>query len=294
MHTITGKTAVVTGAGSGIGRATALALARKGAAIALADIDEAGLQETARQIAAAGGRSSQHRVDVADREQMAAFVQAVDARHGRIDIVVNNAGIGILDDFADAPLEDFAKVVDVNLWGVVYGSKLFLPALQRQGGGHIVNISSLAGIISTPGMVSYGTTKFAVRGFSESLRAELAPHGIGVTSVHPGMIRTNIAKVSRCSDSAMQQRMVEWFERWGRPPELVANKIVRAIETNRMRVLVTPETYVMDLFKRATPALAERVSGTLMHRLRNVVNPGRQQRDRGRDGAADEPGRRAA
>ncbi len=294
MRTIHGKLAVVTGAGSGIGRATALALAREGAAITLADIDEAGLQETARQIAAAGGRSSQHAVNVADRGQMEAFAQAVEARHGRVDIVVNNAGIGILEDFADTPLEDFEKVVDVNLWGVVHGSKFFLPALLRQGGGHIVNISSLAGIISTPGMVSYGTTKFAVRGFSESLRAELAPHNIGVTSVHPGMIRTNIAKASRCADSVLQQRMIEWFERWGRPPELVANKIVRAIQTNRMRVLVTPETYLMDLFKRATPALAEQVNGRLMHRLRRWVNPGRQQRGRPEDRAAAESGRRAA
>lgn len=294
MRTIHGKIAVVTGAGSGIGRATALALARKGATIAMADIGEAGLQETARQIAAAGGRSSQHVVDVADRARMEAFAQAVEAQHGRVDIVVNNAGIGILEDFADAPLEDFAKVVDINLWGVVYGSKLFLPALLRQGGGHIVNISSLAGIISTPGMVSYGTTKFAVRGFSESLRSELAPLNVGVTSVHPGMIRTNIAKVSRCADSALQQRMVEWFERWGRPPELVANKIVRAIETNRMRVLVTPETYVMDLFKRATPALAERVNGVLMHRLRKWVNPGSQQTGRAGDRPQAESGRRAA
>lgn len=294
MRTIHGKLAVVTGAGSGIGRATALALARKGATIALADIGEAGLQETAGQIAAAGGRSSQHVVDVADRARMEAFAQAVEAQHGRVDIVVNNAGIGILEDFADAPLEDFAKVVDVNLWGVVHGSKLFLPALLRQGGGHIVNVSSLAGIISTPGMVSYGTTKFAVRGFSESLRSELAPLNVGVTSVHPGMIRTNIAKVSRCADSALQQRMVEWFERWGRPPELVANKIVRAIETNRMRVLVTPETYVMDLFKRATPALAERVNGMLMHRLRKWVNPGSRQTDRAGDRPQAESGRRAA
>ena len=294
MRTIHGKVAVVTGAGSGIGRATALALARKGATIALADIGEAGLQETARQIAAAGGRSSQHVVDVADRGRMEAFAQAVEAQHGRVDIVVNNAGIGILEDFADAPLEDFAKVVDVNLWGVIYGSKLFLPSLLRQGGGHIVNISSLAGIISTPGMVSYGTTKFAVRGFSESLRSELAPLNVGVTSVHPGMIRTNIAKVSRCADSALQQRMVEWFERWGRPPELVANKIVRAIGTNRMRVLVTPETYVMDLFKRATPALAERVNGVLMHRLRKWVNPGSPQTDRAGDRPHTESGRRAA
>jgi NAD(P)-dependent dehydrogenase (short-subunit alcohol dehydrogenase family) len=275
MRTIHGKVAVVTGAGSGIGRATALALVRKGAIVALADINPAGIQETARQIAALGGRSSEHVVDVASRGQMEAFAQAVEAQHGRVDIVVNNAGIGILEDFADSSLEDFEKVVDINLWGVVYGSKFFLPALRRQGGGHIVNISSLAGIISTPGMVSYGTTKFAVRGFSESLRAELASYNIGVTSVHPGMIRTNIAKVSRCADTALQQRMVDWFERFGRPPEQVADKIVRAILDNQMRVLVTPETYVMDLFKRAAPAVAEGFNGLLMHRLRKWVNPAR-------------------
>jgi len=155
-------------------------------------------------------------------------------------------------------------------------------------------VVSIGGIVEIAPLFYLENTIEKVEGMRPYSPLELAGRNIGVTSVHPGMIRTNIAKVSRCSDSAMQQRMVEWFERWGRPPELVANKIVRAIETNRMRVLVTPETYVMDLFKRATPALAERVSGTLMHRLRNVVNPGRQQRDRGRDGAADEPGRRAA
>lgn len=273
MKKIKGKIAVVTGAGSGIGRATSIALARKGATLVLADINEAGMRETAKLISAAGGTSSAHVVNVADKRRMQAFADEIDTLHGRVDIVVNNAGIGILDDFVDGSLEDFEKVVDINLWGVVYGSKMFLPMMLRAGEGHIVNISSLAGIISTPGMVSYGTTKFAVRGFSESLRAELAGRNIGVTSVHPGMIRTNIAKSSQVADSALQGRMVEWFERYGRPPERVADKIVRAIQNNDMRVLVTPETYVMDMFKRVAPSVAEAVNAQFMNRFRKAINP---------------------
>lgn len=273
MKKIAGRIAVVTGGGSGIGRATSLALAAKGAHLVLADIDRAGMEQTAQQIVQGGGKVSCHAVNVADAAAMQAFAAGVESTHGRVHIVVNNAGIGILDDFIDSNLEDFRKVVDINLWGVVYGSKFFLPLMLKAGEGHIVNISSLAGIISTPGMVSYGTTKFAVRGFSESLRSELASRNIGVTSVHPGMIRTNIAKSSKVADAALQSRMVEWFERYGRPPSLVANKIVAAIESNSMRVLVTPETYLMDAFKRAAPTLAEAFNAQFMSRFRKAVNP---------------------
>jgi NAD(P)-dependent dehydrogenase (short-subunit alcohol dehydrogenase family) len=268
-----GQVAVVTGAGSGIGQATAVLLASRGVVVALADINESGMAETARRIAKTGSHSSQHVVDVGNRKQMEAFARSVESAHQRVDIVINNAGIGILEDFVDNSLDEFQKVVDVNLWGVVYGAKLFLPLMRRQGSGHIVNISSLAGIISTPGMVSYGTTKYAVRGFSESLRIELAEYGIGVTSVHPGLIGTNILKVNRSADARLHERLIEWFDRWGRPPELVARKLVRGIERNRMRVLVTPETYVMDFAKRMVPATAERLSGFVLERIKLAGNP---------------------
>lgn len=273
MKQISDRIAVVTGAGSGIGRATSLALANKGAVLVLADINRAGMEETAQAITSAGGMVSSHEVNVADVDAMQSFAEDVEKLHGRAHIVVNNAGIGILDDFVDGTLDDFRKVVDINLWGVVYGCKFFLPLMLKAGEGHIVNISSLAGIISTPGMVSYGTTKFAVRGFSESLRAELAVRNIGVTSVHPGLIRTNIAKSSKVVDTALQGRMTDWFERYGRPPSLVADKIVSAIEVNRMRVLVTPETYIMDVFKRTTPSLAEAFNAQVMRRFRKAINP---------------------
>ncbi|MBV1881303.1 MAG: SDR family NAD(P)-dependent oxidoreductase [Pseudomonadales bacterium] len=273
MRTIKGKIAVVTGAGSGIGQATCLALAKKGAIIVMVDMNKEGMKETATLVKGAGSTASSHVVDVTKLKQMEKLVKEVEDLHGRVHIVINNAGIGIMEEFVDGSLENFQKVIDVNLWGVVYGSKLFLPMLLKESEGHIVNTSSLAGIIATPGMVSYGTSKFAVRGFSESLRAELKRHNIGVSSVHPGMINTNIAKTSECDDASLHNTMVSWFERFGRPPSDVANKIVRAIEKNQMRVLVTPETYIMDVAKRIAPTISEEVGGRMMGMFRKAISP---------------------
>lgn len=262
MRKLQGKLAVITGAGSGIGRATALELADKGCELALVDVNKEGLAETAGMVEGKGRKASTHIADVADRTRMEALADEVVAEHGRVDIVINNAGVSVTAPFEEHSLEDFEWIVGINFWGVVYGCKFFLPHLKRAGEGHIVNISSLFGIIGLPTQSSYAATKFAVRGFSESLRAELAEHNIGVTSVHPGGIRTNIVKSSRWSNSVGADRhaqALKFFETWTMPAEECARQIVRGIEKNAPRLLITRETQVLDGLKRLFPNLTNRL-----------------------------------
>jgi NAD(P)-dependent dehydrogenase (short-subunit alcohol dehydrogenase family) len=269
MRSLDKRVAVVTGAASGIGRATAQALAAKGCHLAIADIDETGLAQTARTITGLGlGRElSTHLVDVADKQRMQAFVDEVIAAHGRAHIVVNNAGVTTTAKLEEHSLEDFEWVVGINFWGVVYGCKFFLPHLQAAGWGAFVNISSLFGLTGVPKQSSYCATKFAVRGFSESLAIELANENIDVLSVHPGGIRTNIVRASRGSAGA-RQRTIEWFERNAMPPERAAAKIVTAIERRRQRVLITREAYVADLLKRLYPPVPRRIVSLIARRTK--------------------------
>ncbi|MCB9700925.1 MAG: SDR family NAD(P)-dependent oxidoreductase [Myxococcales bacterium] len=269
MRNLRDRVAVVTGSASGIGRATAVALAERGADLALADVDEVGLRETARLVEAAGRRATTHRVDVSAREAMEAFAADVLESHGRIHVVVNNAGVSVTAPFEDHSLEDFEWLMGVNFWGVVYGCKFFLPHIKAAGEGHIVNISSLFGLIGLPTQSSYAASKFAVRGFSESLRTELRPYGIGVTSVHPGGINTNIVKSSRFTETASGQKakVIRSFEKTGWPPELVGRRIVEAIERDKARMLVGPETYVTDYAKRLVPELTNRLVDRLRRRM---------------------------
>ena len=197
MKKLKGAVAVVTGAGSGIGRATSLELARRGCDLALVDISEGGALETAAMVREFGRDASVHVADVSDKVQMQALPDSVRAHHPKINILVNNAGVCVVSSFQDHRVEDFEWILGINLWGVIYGSKFFLPHLQEAGEGHIVNISSLVGFFPLPGFSSYAVTKYAVRGFSEVLRAELAAQNIGVTSVHPGIINTNISNGAR-------------------------------------------------------------------------------------------------
>lgn len=258
MKDFKGRVAVITGAGSGIGRALASLLRDEGCELALVDVNEARLREVQAELGAT--RASIHVADVADRARMAALADEVIAQHDRVDILVNNAGVSVGADLVDHSLEDFDWIVGINLWGVVHGCKFFLPHLLRSDDAYIVNLSSMFGIIGIPGQSSYCATKFAVRGFSESIAAELSETPVRVLSVHPGGIRTNIAKDSRVADAVASHhaRVVDFFERRAMPPEKCAKKIVTAMRKRKSRLLVAPEAFATDVVKRLFPALDQR------------------------------------
>jgi len=256
MKVLKDRVAVVTGAGSGIGRATAVLLAQRGCRLAIADIDTAGLEETKQLVEGAGGSCTSHIVDVSNRERMQSFVSEVLVAHNGVNILVNNAGVSVSATFEEHTIEDFEWLMGINFWGVIYGCKLFLPLLLAADQAHIVNISSIFGLVGVPRQSSYCASKFAVRGFSESLRAELGHTSVRVTSVHPGGVATNIAAKTRVSGDEAElerhQRIVRRFRKM-LPPEKAAQAIVRGIVRDQPRVLITRETYVLDFAKRAFP-----------------------------------------
>jgi hypothetical protein len=253
MRELAGRTAVITGAGSGIGRALARALAAEGCRLALVDVDPAGLEETRRLVA--GAPVSTHVASVADRARMAALPAEIAAEHGAIHLLFNNAGVTINESFEESSLANLELVIGVNLWGVVYGCHYFLPHLLRAGEAHIVNTSSLAAFLGLPNQASYSLTKAAVRSLSESLQVELAGANIGVTSVHPGAIRTNILKsAARLGGDPDQTAQLEAIAlRFGMAPENVAARIVRAVKRNRLRVRIGIDAYLTDWLKRLLP-----------------------------------------
>jgi short-subunit dehydrogenase len=250
---------VVTGAASGIGRALAEVLAQRGCRLVLADVDAAGLDETAARARPAGVSASCHVVDVSDWERMLAFAADVERTHGGADLLVNNAGVSVTATLEEQSIEDLRWIVGVNFWGVVHGCKAFLPLLRQRPEAHIVNLSSVFGIIGLPTQSSYCATKFAVRGFSEALWAELADSGIAVTVVHPGGVKTNIVRASRTADEAMRRDTIARFDRHALEPRIAAERIVRGIERGAMRVRVCRETFAIDWAKRLAPAAVHRL-----------------------------------
>jgi len=262
VRRLAGRVAVVTGAGSGIGRALGLELAGRGCALALVDRNESALAASAELVRARGAKVSTHAADVADRARMERLPAEVLAEHGHVHVVVNNAGVSVIGALADQSLDDFHWLMGINFWGVVYGSKLFLPALLAEDEGHIVNLSSMFGFVGVPGQISYCSSKFAVRGFSETLLSELSATRVGVTCVHPGGINTNIVRESRTSsaaDAEEKTRTVDVFARFTRSPEKAARVIVRAIERNQARVRIGVESYVTDWLKRLAPVTVQRL-----------------------------------
>lgn len=261
------QVAVVTGAATGIGRATALELARRGCDVALAtrkNLD--GLQETANEIRAMGRKASVHQVDVSKREQMEKFPEEVVAEHGRVNILVNNAGVTLMGEFEDLEVSDLEWIVNINLWGVLYGCKFFLPYLKREKSAHIANISSMQGILGLTSQTMYVATKFAVRGFSESLRGELSPHGIGVSVHFPGIVKTNVVSSSRTQGEEaerLRRNLLKVMGHIAMEPDACARKIVNGIEKNRARVLITAETYIADTFKRIFPTGTDTVTAMI-------------------------------
>ncbi len=270
---LSGKVAVVTGAASGIGRATALAMAERGADLAICDIDDAGLKQTAESIEGMGRRVSSARVDVAYPEDLRALADQTYSELGRVDILVNNAGIGVGGLFVDVPLEEWDTIVGINLKGVVHGCHIFLPRMIAAGnGGHVVNIASMAGFCHAPGMSAYCATKFAVIGFSESIRIELAEHRIGVSAICPGVINTAIVRSVR-SYGAMatderREEGVRAFQRRNYGPERVAQGILKAIAKNRSVAPVSPEAWAGYWVKRLFPWIISLVGRIGIRNLR--------------------------
>ena len=266
MRTLSGKVVVVTGAGSGIGRATARALGKEGAAVALCDLDELMAKETAELIAGAGGRTSTHQVDVSSEEQMRELVEAVLREHGVVDVVVNVAGIAPANTRAtDLPLSDYRKMMEVNYWGVVHGSLFFLPHLVSRPEANLVNVSSNTAMLGYPRSASYAASKFAVRGFSQALAMDLFGTHVHLTVVYPGATKTKIftrSPVIAAEDRQAMQKVLD--ASFARPPETVAKAVVRAIKRNRARALAGPDTYAMDLISRLLPGCYNGIVGRAM------------------------------
>ena len=261
MTAINGSAAAVTGAASGIGRALAIELAARGCDLAIADRDEAGLAAAAAELAGSGRKVTTHRLDVSDPDQIQAFAREAVAAHPGLNIVVNNAGVALLGQFSEIDQAQFEWLMNINFWGVVHGTRAFLPHLANRPSAHVVNISSIFGIIAPPGQTAYCAAKFAVRGFSESLRHELSltDSPVKLSVVHPGGIKTNIARNMRMgvavTDNARRAEAIDRFDNSfaKTTAQAAAKTIIAGIEKNAPRILIGGDARFMDLLQRFRP-----------------------------------------
>ncbi len=262
------RTAVVTGAAGGIGRAIAVSLSRRSCPLALADVDETGLADTAQIAAANGGCATRHLLDVADCEAVAAFPGVVTAEHPGVDLLVNNAGVALGGTFEEVSEEEFEWLIAINFWGVVRMTRAFLPLLKASDDARIVNLSSVYGLVAPPGQTAYSASKFAVRGFSQALGHELKETRIRVTIVHSGGVATSIANNARApkdkpvDEVARGREEINWMLKL--PPETAGEIIVRGVERRQRRVLVGSDAKVISLMERVAPVS----SGTILDWLK--------------------------
>ncbi|MGE8540577.1 MAG: SDR family NAD(P)-dependent oxidoreductase [Acinetobacter sp.] len=262
MKNFNGKVAAITGAGSGIGRQLALQLAQQGAHLALSDMNEQGLAQTLNLLKDYPVQVSLTKLDVADREAVYAWAESSFNEFGQVNLIFNNAGVALASTVEGMSYEELEWIFNINFWGVVYGTKAFLPYLKQSGEGHIINTSSLFGLTAQPTQSAYNATKFAVRGFTEALRQELDMEhcGVSATSVHPGGIRTNIANAARMSDSIRAlgmnpERASRSFNKVLKtPPEEAAKVILDGVKANKARLLIGNDAKILDLVQRITPS----------------------------------------
>ena len=276
MKNVKNKVAVVTGAGSGIGRSLALQLTKAGAKVSVSDWSEAGLAETVALCAEIGAAPHSRVLDVRDRAAVAAYADEVAGHFGAVNLVINNAGITIFGTVEESPFEDIEKVMDVDFWGVVNGTKAFLPHLIASGDGHVANVSSIFGLFGVPTQSSYNAAKFAVRGFTESLRQEMliAGHPVGVTCVHPGGIRTNIVNNAVASNAADLGGMQKLFDTvlTRTSADEAAAVILKGARSNKPKVLIGLDAHVVDLLVRTLGSAYQRPFAAVSKRLTGMLN----------------------
>lgn len=265
MKTFDQRVVVITGAASGIGRSLAVQLAGMGASLALADMNLDGLAKTQSLVEQAGARCTSRKLDVADREAFEAFAREVVSEHGEVHAVFNNAGVTLVDSVENQSYEDFNWLMNINFWGVVHGTRAFLPYLKQVDEAHVVNVSSVFGILAMPLQSAYNSSKFAVRGFTEALKLELAGSSIQVSCVHPGGIKTGIARNSRMNEKTLgvpQEQMKAEFDAKARTTsDQAAEVIIRGVLKNNRRIIVGTDARIMSLVTRLFPGSYEKILG---------------------------------